>query len=202
MKIIKIYTIRWISLFSLMYILIISISSVSAQDYQYNQPSAPTNTYDSTQIIKAGHDFFGGLSHNFAKLIERAVAKYGLPNGYIIGEEASGAFFGGLRYGEGTLHTQNAGSYKIYWQGPSIGLDFGGDGARVMILVYDLPSIDHIFRRYVGASGSAFIVGGFGMTALKNEPTLIAPIRTGIGARLGLSISYLKFTDKPTWNPF
>ncbi|MEX6505263.1 DUF1134 domain-containing protein [Jiella sp. M17.18] len=158
--------------------------------------------YDLQEVINAGHQFFGTTSGSLAQLIERAFHSYGLPNGYILGEEAGGAFFGGLRYGEGTLFTKNAGNHKIFWQGPSLGFDFGGDGARTMMLVYDLPSVDGAYGRFGGVSGSAYLVGGLGMTVLKRDQVTLVPVKTGIGARLGVNVGYLKLTPMPTWNPF
>ncbi|MBB4303049.1 hypothetical protein GGD81_002087 [Rhodobium orientis] len=158
--------------------------------------------YSSSQLVDAGHRFFGGVTGGLAGVLEVAVERYGLPNGYILGEEASGAFVGGLRYGEGVLHTRNAGSHKVFWQGPSVGWDVGGDGDRVMMLVYDLPSVQEIHRRYVGVNGAAYFVAGFGMTVLSNNDITLVPVRTGVGARLGVNVGYLKFTPTPTWNPF
>ncbi len=169
--------------------------------------AAGEDTFSADEILSAGHHFFGKISGGLATLVERAVSQYGLPNGYIIGQEGSGAFVGGLRYGDGTIYTKYEGQRPIYWQGPSVGFDFGGDGNRTMMLVYDLPSALAIYRRFVGVNGSAYLVGGFGMTVLANsqipEQTMyVVPIRSGVGARLGLNIGYLKFTQTPTWNPF
>jgi hypothetical protein len=165
--------------------------------------SAPTaNQYSSNEIIDAGHHFFGSVSHGIAMVVEKAVSKWGLPNGYILGEEASGAFIGGLRYGDGTLYTRNAGDVRVFWEGPSVGFDAGADGARTMMLVYTLPQTGAIFSRFGGINGSAYLVGGFGMTALTANNIVLVPIRSGIGLRLGANIGYLKFTEAPTWNPF
>lgn len=158
--------------------------------------------YTMEEIVSEGHRFFGATSGGLASVIERAFQNRGLPNGYILGEEAGGAFIGGLRYGEGTLFTKNAGEHRIYWQGPSIGFDAGGDGARMMMLVYDLPSVPSVYGRYSGVSGNAFLVGGFGMTLLQRQHITLVPIRTGLGARLGVNIGYIKLTNAPTWNPF
>ena len=170
--------------------------------------AATEGAYSSDEIIAAGHQFFGQVSGGLATMIERIVSRYGLPNGYIIGQEGSGAVIGGLRYGDGLLYTKfGAGQRLIYWQGPSVGWDFGGDGNRTMMLVYDLPSALAIYRRYVGVNGSAYLVGGLGMTVLANneapERTIyVVPIRSGVGARLGVNLGYLKFTPQRTWNPF
>lgn len=166
------------------------------------QSGSVSDTYSAEELIDTGSEFFGQVAQGLASVVERAVSQFGLPNGYILGQEGSGAVGIGLRYGEGKMHTRNAGSRSIYWQGPSVGFDFGGDGSRVMMLVYNLPSIESIYGRYPGVDGSAYVVGGLGMTAMKYGDIYIVPIRSGVGARLGVNVGYLKFTDQPTWNPF
>ena len=158
--------------------------------------------YSSNELVNAGHQFFGTISQGLAGVIEKAVSQWGQPNGYILGEEAGGAFVGGLRYGDGTLYTKNAGDLRVFWQGPSIGLDWGGDGARTMMLVYNLPRTDAVYQRFAGVAGSAYFIGGFGMTALTANNIVVVPIRSGVGLRLGANIGYLKFTPNATWNPF
>ena len=165
------------------------------------QPPA-SGQFSPGEIIDAGHPFFGGVSRELAGVVEKAGSQWGLPNGYILGEEASGAFVGGLRYGDGTLYTKNAGDVRVYWQGPSLGLDYGADGARTMMLVYNLPRTEAIFDRFGGVDGSAYIIGGLGMTALAANNIVVVPIRAGVGLRLGANLGYLKFTPRPTWNPF
>ena len=169
------------------------------------QPAPPPTqqqTFGPGELVNAGQRFFGGVSQGFAGVIEKATSQWGLPNGYVLGEEAGGAFIGGLRYGEGTLYTKNAGDLKVFWQGPSVGYDFGGDGARTMMLVYNLPSAPAIYQRFAGLSGSAYFIGGFGMTALTANDVVVVPIRSGVGLRLGANLGYLKFTPQSTWNPF
>jgi hypothetical protein len=167
------------------------------------QPAAAQQTqFSSNEILDAGHRFFGGVSRGLAQVVEKAFSQWGLPNGYILGEEAGGAFVAGLRYGEGTLFTKNAGDLRVFWQGPSVGFDAGGDGARTMMLVYNLPTTEAIYERFAGIDGSAYFIGGFGMTALTANNIVLVPIRSGVGLRLGANIGYLKFTPKPTWNPF
>jgi hypothetical protein len=166
------------------------------------QRQAGPATFGPDELVNAGHKFFGNVSRGLASVIERAVSQWGLPNGYVLGEEGSGAFVAGLRYGEGTLYTKNAGDLRVYWQGPSVGFDWGGDGARTMTLVYNLPATNAIYQRFAGIDGSAYIVGGFGMTALTANNIVLVPIRSGIGLRLGANIGYLKYTPRATWNPF
>jgi len=167
-------------------------------------PSLPptANQFSSKELIGAGGRFFGGVSHGLATIVEKAVSQWGLPNGYVLGQEASGAFIGGLRYGDGMLYTRNAGDLRVFWQGPSVGFDAGADGAQTMMLVYNLPQVGAIFDRFGGINGSAYFIGGFGMTALTANKIVVVPIRSGIGLRLGANLGYLKFTDSPTWNPF
>jgi hypothetical protein len=164
--------------------------------------SAQTEQYSSNEVIAAGHRFFGTISRGLAEIVEKAGSQWGLPNGYILGQEAGGAWVAGLRYGEGILYTKNAGDLRVYWQGPSLGFDFGGDGARTMMLVYSLPATEAIYQRFIGIDGSAYFVGGLGMTALTFNNIVVVPIRSGIGLRLGANIGYLKFTPTATWNPF
>ena len=161
-----------------------------------------SDTYSGEELVETGGKFFGSVAQGLASLVERAVSQFGLPNAYILGEEASGALFAGARYGEGTMYTRNQGEHAIFWQGPSIGLDFGGDGSKVMMLVYNLASVSDVYGRYPGVDGSAYVVGGLGMTVIKYGDVVMVPIRSGVGLRAGLNVGYLKFTQEPTWNPF
>jgi hypothetical protein len=159
-------------------------------------------SFSNNEVVDSGHRFFGAVSRGLAEAVEEAGRRWGQPNGYVLGQEASAAFVGGLRYGEGKMYTRNAGDQPVYWQGPSIGFDAGADGDRTMMLVYNLPAVGAIFRRFGGIDGSAYFIGGFGFTALGADNIIVVPIRTGLGARLGVNISYLKFTPHATWNPF
>jgi len=166
------------------------------------QNGSVSDTFSGDELVETGHEFFGGVAQGLASLVERAVSQFGLPNAYILGEEAGGAIFAGARYGEGTMFTRNQGEHPVYWQGPTVGFDFGGDGSRVMMLVYNLSQISDVFGRFPGVDGSAYVVGGLGMTVLKYDDVVMVPIRSGVGARLGINVGYLKFTQEPTWNPF
>ncbi|MBN9217213.1 MAG: DUF1134 domain-containing protein [Mesorhizobium sp.] len=175
---------------TLLGVLVFSTSALRAQEYT------------AQEIIDSGHKFFGATSGGLATVVEKIFASYGLPNGYLLGEEGSGALIGGLTYGEGTLYTKNAGDHKVFWQGPSLGWDFGGEGSRVMMLVYNLDDVGNLYNRYGGVAGSAYVVAGVGFNVLKNNNVLLVPIRTGVGARLGVNLGYLKLTERATWNPF
>ncbi|MCL4768468.1 MAG: DUF1134 domain-containing protein [Hyphomicrobiaceae bacterium] len=159
-------------------------------------------TFSRNEILDTGHRFFGSVSQGLANIVEYAFQKAGRPNGYILGEDAGGAFVAGLRYGEGTLYTKDAGIHKVYWQGPSVGYDFGGEGSKTMVLIYNLRHPHDIYNRFGGVQGSAYFVGGVGIQFQKHGDVVLAPIRSGIGFRLGANIGYLKYTRTPTWNPF
>lgn len=162
----------------------------------------PGNSYSQNEIVDAGGRFFGSVSKGLASVIEYAFQSQGRPNGYILGEDAGGAFVAGLRYGRGTLYTKDAGSHPVFWQGPSVGYDFGGEGSKTMVLVYNLRDPAQIYERYAGVQGSAYIVGGVGIQFQTHDNVTLAPIRSGIGLRLGANVGYLKYTRSPTWNPF
>jgi len=166
------------------------------------QAQSVSDTFSADELVDRGSAFFGSVAQGLASVVERAISQFGLPNAYVLGEEAGGAFFAGARYGEGTMYTRNAGEVPLYWQGPSLGLDVGGDGSKVMMLVYSLNAVQDIFGRYPGVDGSAYVVGGLGMTVMKRQDVVMVPIRSGVGARLGVNVGYLKFTSEPTWNPF
>lgn len=166
------------------------------------QAAYAQETYTMEEIVNSGQRFFGSTSGGLATAVEKVFQSYGLPNGYVLGEEGSGAIIGGLTYGEGSLYTKNAGDHKTFWQGPSIGWDFGGQGSRVMMLVYNLDDVQNLYGRFVGVAGSAYLFAGVGFNVLKRNQVLLVPIRTGVGARLGVNVGYLKITQSATWNPF
>jgi hypothetical protein len=198
---------RWFTALATATALSLLAPTLPAQAQQTNSasraPAERPDTFSGGELVDNGHRFFGSLSRGLALTIEEATRRWGEPNGYILGQEGSGAFVAGLRYGEGTLFTRNAGEQKVFWQGPSVGFDWGGDGARTMILVYNLPKKSAMFQRFGGVNGSAYLIAGFGMTALTSgDGITLVPIRTGLGARLGVNLGYLKFTNQSTWNPF
>ncbi len=158
--------------------------------------------YSIDEIKAATRGFFGTISTNLAGVIEYAFSNFGRPSGYVLGSEGGGAFLAGARYGKGTLFMGAGERRKVYWHGPSLGYDFGAEGSRTLFLIYELETTEDLFRRYVGVDGSAYVLGGVGLTVLKGGPVVMAPIRTGVGLRLGANIGYVRFTPHPTWNPF
>ena len=159
-------------------------------------------TYTADEIVDAGHRFFGTVTDGLSRVVEYAFSRQGRPNGYILGEEAGGAFIAGLRYGEGILTTKFVDDQRVFWQGPSLGYDFGAEGSKTMILVYNLRHPDEIYHRFAGVDGSAYFVGGVGITFQRYGDVVLAPIRSGVGFRLGANVGYLKYSREPTWNPF
>ncbi len=160
------------------------------------------DTFSSEEIMSQGHQFFGKTTRGIAEAVEYVFQNQGRPSAYIVGEEGSGAFVGGLRFGEGTIYYKNGAKKRIFWQGPSIGFDFGGNGSRTLTLVYNSQSPEDLYSRFAGVEGSAYLVGGLGVNFQRKDEIVMAPIRTGLGARLGANIGYLKYSKRPTWNPF
>ena len=195
------YSVFKVAFKSVLALCLLFAAGLTAASAQQTQP-AGSEHYTMQEMVDQGHQYFGSTTDGLARVVEQAFQRYGLPNGYILGEEASGAFVGGLTYGEGQLFTKNAGEHPVYWQGPSVGFDYGGQGSRVMMLVYDLHNIRQVYGRFAGVSGQAYVVAGAGMTVLQGGNVIVVPIRTGVGARLGVNIGYLKMTHRPTWNPF
>jgi len=166
-------------------------------------PDGPTRGYYSQgEITEAGRGFFGSITKGLASAIEYTYASVGRPNGYILGEDGGGAFFAGLRYGEGKMFTKDAGDYRVFWQGPSLGYDVGGEGSKIMILAYNLRDPGEIYNRFGGVEGSTYLVGGVSVQLQKYGDVTLAVIRSGVGLRLGVNVGYLKYTREPTWNPF
>ncbi|MDX2202543.1 MAG: EipA family protein [Hyphomicrobiaceae bacterium] len=158
--------------------------------------------YTIEEIKAASAGVFGKVSANVAAVIEHVFSKSGRPRAYVLGEEGGGAFIAGVRYGEGTLYLREGGTQKIFWHGPSLGTDIGGDGSKTLFLIYGLKSPEQLYSNYTGVAGSAYLVGGVGATFNTNGEVILAPIRSGLGLRIGANIGYIRFTPKQTWNPF
>jgi hypothetical protein len=166
------------------------------------QAEPDDGTYSQNEILDAARGFFGATTKGLAEVIEKAFKDNGRPNAYIIGEEAAGAIAVGVRYGNGVLNSKLYGTRKVYWQGPSIGWDLGGNASRVFTLVYDLPSSEALFQRFPGVEGSFYFVAGLGINYQRAQGITLAPIRTGVGLRAGANIGYLHYTKESSWIPF
>lgn len=163
---------------------------------------AADDTYTIEEITAKAKGFFGETTEGLAKVIEKVFNEQGRPNAYIAGEEVSGAIGVGLRYGNGTLHRKHGAARKVYWQGPSIGWDLGGNASKVFTLIYHLKSDDQLFQRYPGVEGSFYFVAGVGVNYQQSGDVILAPIRTGVGLRAGANVGYLHYGRKHSWLPF
>lgn len=159
-------------------------------------------TYRKDDLIGAAEGVFGKGAAGLAGIIERILADQGEPNAYIAGREASGAIVVGLRYGSGTLKHKVEGERPVYWTGPSIGFDLGGDATKVFTLVYNLYDSQDLYKRYPQVEGRAYFIGGFSATYLRRGSVVLIPVRLGVGVRLGANVGWLKFTEKSRWLPF
>ena len=164
--------------------------------------AAVSDTVEKDNVLAAAEGVFGRGAEGLAGIIENILSKQGEPTAYITGSEAGGAVVVGLRYGKGTLHHKATGDTPVYWTGPSVGFDFGGDANKVFVLVYNVTRPDEIFTRFGAAEGNAYVVGGFKASYLRKGDMVLIPIRTGMGVRLGVNAGYMKFTPKGTWIPF
>jgi len=163
---------------------------------------AADDTYSAEEISAKAQGFFGDTTEGMAKAIEKVFADHGRPNAYITGEEVSGAIGVGLRYGNGTLNRKTGGSRKVYWQGPSIGWDIGGNASKVFTLIYKLKNTEDLFQRYPGVDGSFYFIAGIGVNYQQSGDIILAPIRTGVGLRAGANIGYLHYNKEHSWLPF
>lgn len=161
-----------------------------------------SHEYTKEEIIALGDNFFGKTSGDLAKVVSKIFNSYGKPSNYILGFETSASIVGGITYGKGSLYNKAGDVKKLFWSGPSVGADVGGQASRLMILVYNLNNIEELWRRYPGLSGSAYLLAGAGFNVLQRDNILLVPVKAGIGARLGVNFGYLKFREHPTINPF
>lgn len=190
---------RWIRLVAI--IAIASASGFSVHAADADPATQDDGTYEQSEIVNAVSSFFGTTTEAAAKVVERIFADRGKPNAYIAGEEGSGAFIGGLRYGKGELSRKGEGPVTVYWQGPSFGLDFGGNVSKTFVLVYHLGATDDIFRRFPGPEATGYFIAGIGVNYQQNGDIVLAPMRTGVGFRGGVNLGYLHYTRERHWFP-
>ncbi len=165
--------------------------------------STPTHeTYSDDEIVKAASDFFSSGAKDLSDVLAKVLKEKGRPVAIIRGEEAGGAIGVGLRYGHGELVFKGTPASKVFWQGPSVGFDLGGDAVKTFILVYGLPDAQALFQRYPGVEGSLYFVGGFGVNYVQREGIALAPVRFGLGWRQGIAVSYMNFSPMLRYNPF
>ncbi|MBS0362266.1 MAG: DUF1134 domain-containing protein [Proteobacteria bacterium] len=172
------------------------------QSDPYNRPPGGQQTYSEDEIVHSVSDFLGVTAESAGGAVERIFKNNGRPTGYIAGEEGSGAIGAGLRYGRGLLYMKGRQPVEVFWQGPSFGWDFGGNASRVFTLCYSLEDPRDIYQRFPGVDGSAYFIGGLGVNYQRANDITLAPIRAGVGFRLGASVGYLAYTRKRNILPF
>jgi hypothetical protein len=169
-------------------------------------PTGPTSvqaqTYSREDIVASASNFLGVTAESVGAAVERVFRDNGRPTGYIAGEEVSASFIGGLRYGKGLLYMKNRPTIRVFWQGPSVGFDWGANGSRTFVLCYNLQYPDAIFQRFPGVEGTAYLIGGLGVNYQRANDIVLAPMRAGVGLRLGANVGYLAYTRRRNWIPF
>ncbi len=181
-------------------VLVLSVGTAMAAEQ--TKQDGEEDTYSESEIVEKATDFFGATTEGLGKAVEKVFSDLGRPNAYIAGEEVSGAIGVGLRYGKGTLNRKAGDARKIYWQGPSVGFDLGGNASKVFVLVYDLPDMEALFQRFPGVEGSYYFVAGIGVNYLQSGDIVLAPMRTGVGLRAGVNVGYMHVTKEKSWIPF
>lgn len=179
-------------------VLAAGVSKAAAQEATEEATEA---TYSEDEILSKAKGFFGATTEGLAKAIEKVFEDQGRPNAYITGEEVSGAIGIGARYGEGTLNQKTGAARKVYWQGPTVGFDFGADASKMFILIYHLPDVDSLFQRFPAIDGSFYFIAGVGVNYQQSGDIIQVPIRTGVGLRAGINVGYMHYTRKFSWIP-
>jgi len=175
--------------------LVLSIAPTAADD------STSDDTFSPNEIVQAGSDFFGISTEVMAKAVQRIFEDLGQPDAYIKGDEGSGAVIVGLRYGSGWLIRKGFDPEKVYWRGPSIGFDVGGNGSKVFTLIYNLKEKRRLFQRFPGVEGSFYFIAGVGVNYMRSGGVTLAPMRTGLGWRAGVNAHYQVYSDRRDWFP-
>ena len=177
-------------------------SCATTSEQSSSQPAAKHPSWNEKEVVQAANDFFGNGAEGIGNAIAKAFKDYGPPTAIIRGEEGGGAAAVGVRYGKGEFSWKGGAPTTVYWQGPTLGFDVGGNAAKTFILVYNLPNQEALFQRYPGVEGSASFVGGVGLNYNRSGGTVLAPVRLGVGWRLGASLGYIHFTKEKSLIPF
>ena len=173
-----------------------------AREQRADRAQAADATFHRDDLIGAGEGVFGKGAKGLAGIVEKILRNQGEPNAYIAGREASGAIVLGLRYGSGVMTHKVEGQRPVYWTGPSVGFDLGGDANKVFVLVYNLYDTEELFKRFPQGEGHLYAVGGFSASYLRRGHVVLIPVRLGVGWRAGVNVGYMKFTRKSKWLPF
>jgi hypothetical protein len=177
-------------------------SCASSRTASVQQQRGAAEPYQRDTVLREAESFFGAGARGVADVLNRVFADNGPPDAYIKGEEGGGAIGVGLRYGHGTVYFKDGTSSKIYWRGPSLGIDIGGSAAKTFVLVYNTDDIGSLFQRFGGVEGSLYYVGGLGVTYNRSDDIVLAPVRMGVGWRQGVNVGYLHLSPQRSWIPF
>ncbi len=177
-------------------------SSLPAPETRAEATMQAADTYQRDDLLAAGEGVFGKGAAGLGGLLEKILKDQGQPNAYIAGREASGAFILGVRYGSGIMSHKVEGQQPVYWTGPSVGFDVGGDANKVFVLVYNLYDTEELYQRFPAVEGRLYLVGGFAATYLRRGNVVLIPIRLGVGWRAGVNVGYMNITHKSRWLPF
>ncbi|ARS28888.1 DUF1134 domain-containing protein [Sphingomonas sp. KC8] len=180
----------------------VPVESVPAPQAATTTTTDPSATYQENDVLAAAEGVFGRGAEGLAKMIEGILKDQGQPNGYIVGREAGGALAIGVRYGSGTMFHKVEGQRPVYWTGPSVGFDFGANGAKTFVLIYNLYDSQELYKRFPAVEGTAYVIGGFTASYLRRGDVVLIPIRLGVGWRLGANVGYMKFSEKSKLLPF
>lgn len=178
------------------------VTSCASNRRQAQTQPIESEPFEEETIFAEAQGFFGRGAQGLADVMNRVIADNGTPDGYIKGEEAGAAAGIGLRYGRGTLYLRDGKQFPVYWRGPSIGIDVGGNASKAFILVYELPYVEALFQRFGGVEGSLYFVGGVGVNYNRSDDVVLAPVRFGVGWRQGVNVGYLHLSPERSWLPF
>lgn len=189
---------------------VITVACAACAGSRQRPPADPAGTersgtaepYQRDTVIDEAETFFGAGARGVADVLNRVFADKGPPDAYIKGEEGGGAIGVGLRYGHGTVYFKDGTSSKVYWRGPSLGIDLGGSASKTFVLVYNADDIEQLFQRFGGVEGSLYYVGGVGVTYNRSDDIVLAPVRLGVGWRQGVNVGYLHVSPRRSWIPF
>tara|TARA_B100000809_G_C14921836_1_gene453663 strand:+ start:173 stop:778 length:606 start_codon:yes stop_codon:yes gene_type:complete len=181
-------------------VLFVSFTAVAQENTDTR--AVKDDSYNKDEVLEKARGFFGSTTKGLAEGIEKVFNDLGRPNAYIEGEEFGGAFVIGLRYGRGKLNRKLGVPTEIFWQGPSVGFDFGGNVSKVFTLIYKLKNANDMFRRFPGVDGSLYVIAGISLNYQQAGDTVLVPIRTGVGLRAGANVGYLHYNQDHSWLPF
>ena len=178
--------------------LLLVFPPLAAQAQQNTPPQI--EDFSESSLVIASAKYLGATAESMGEIIDRIFSRYGAPSAIIRGEEISVSVAIGARYGRGNLLFPDGRDYPIYWRGPSLGIDAGGDASKTFTLIYNLNAIDDIYQRFPGVEGSAYFIAGIAVNFQKRGEITLAPMRTGVGVRAGANIGYIRFSeDEKFW---